>query len=123
MTNLFLEAAKKKYRFQTNKGLLTIEQLFELGKTELNDLYLSIESGIQKSKGLLGRRGNTEIENKLEIVKEVFNCIVDDQKAEQNRLEKNRMKQVILEAADKKEVEELIDGKSAKQLRKEAAKL
>ena len=123
MNNLFLTALRKKYRFQTPKGSLNAEQLFELGKQGLHDLYLSLESNIQKSKGLLGRKGNTEIDHKLAIVKAVFNFMVAEEKENLKVADNKRLKQIVLEAADKKEVKELIDGKSAKQLRKMAAKI
>ena len=123
MNNLFLTALRKKYRFQTPKGSLNAEQLFELGKQGLHDLYLSLESNIQKSKGLLGRKGNTEIDHKLAIVKAVFNFMVAEENENLKLADNKRLKQIVLEAADKKEVKELIDGKSAKQLRKIAAKI
>ena len=123
MNNLFLTALRKKYRFQTPKGSLNAEQLFELGKQGLHDLYLSLESNIQKSKGLLGRKGNTEIDHKLAIVKAVFNFMVAEENENLKLADNKRLKQIVLEAADKKEVKELIDGKSAKQLRKMAAKI
>ena len=123
MNNLFLTALRKKYRFQTPKGSLNAEQLFELGKQGLHDLYLSLESNIQKSKGLLGRKGNTEIDHKLAIVKQVFNFMIAEEKENLKVADNKRLKQIVLEAADKKEVKELIDGKSAKQLRKMAAKI
>lgn len=121
--NLFLKAAKLKYRFQTNRGLLNTEQLFDLGQQDLHELYLSLESHIQKSKGLLGRSGNTEIEDKLVIVKEVFDSLVEDQEKALAQADKARMKEVLLEKAAEKEIEELVDGKSAKELRKAASKM
>jgi len=123
MNNLLLIALRKKYRFQTSKGALNSEQLFELGKQGLHDLYLSLESKIQKSKGLLGRKGNTPIEHKLEIVKQVFNFVVEEEKDNLKIAENKRLQQVVLEAADKKEVKEIVKGKSAKELRKLAKKL
>lgn len=121
--NLFLIAAKNRYRFQTPKGSLNVEQLFQLGKTELHELYLSLESGIQKSKGLLGRSGNVEVENKMQIVKEVFDSVVKDEKAVEKSRGNAKLKQVILQKVEEVEISELIDGKSAKQLKKIASKL
>ena len=106
MNNLFLTALRKKYRFQTPKGSLNAEQLFELGKQGLHDLYLSLESNIQKSKGLLGRKGNTEIDHKLAIVKAVFNFMVAEENENLKLADNKRLKQIVLEAADKKEVKE-----------------
>ncbi|MFK7980813.1 MAG: hypothetical protein AB8G86_12585 [Saprospiraceae bacterium] len=123
MKNLFLIAAKKKYRFQTSKGLLNIEQLFQLSQQALHELYLKLGASIQTSKGLLGKKGNSEVENKMEIVEAVFNAIVEDTKQKEALLSQKKLKQTILEVADAKEVKELVKGKSSKALKKMAAKL
>lgn len=123
MKNLFLIAAKKKYRFQTSKGLLNIEQLFQLSQQALHELYLKLDASIQTSKGLLGKKGNSEVENKMEIVAAVFNAIVEDAKQREALLNKKKLKQTILEVADAKEVKEIVKGKSSKELKKMAAKL
>ena len=123
MTNLLLKAAKRKYRFQTPRGPLNVEQLFDLSQQDLHNAYLEHESKIQSSKGLLGRKGNSEIDDKLEILKSVFQEIVSDRDKTEQRNENTRLKQTLLAAADNKEIEEMTSGKSAKQMRKEAAKL
>lgn len=103
--------------------MLNIEQLFELGQQELHNLYLSLESTIQTSKGLLGRKGNTETTEKMEIVRSVFETIVEEAENASTLADNKRMKQILLEAANQKEVEELTSGKSAKQLKQMARKL
>lgn len=124
MNNLLLIAAKKKYRFNVpGKGNLNVEQLFELPQTALDGLYRNLESQIQVSSGLLGRRGNTEIENKLEIVKAVFEEIVTDAEKASSKLENGKLKQTLLAIAEEKELEEMTGGKSAKELKKMARKL
>ena len=123
MTDLFLKAVKSKLRFQTSKGSLNVEQLFDLGQTELDNLYLSLEEQKPVSKGLLGRKGSKVIEHKLSVVKAVFDSIKEDQELQDERAENKRKKAVYLEAIEKKEVEEMIDGKSSKQLKKELSKL
>lgn len=117
MNNLFLIAARKKYRFETSKGLLNVEQLFELTDQVLHELYLSLENQIQKSNGLLGRHGNTEVENKLGIVKAIFDQLQEEKEEAKARLTNKELKGKILEAIAEKEVENL-KGKSIKDLRK-----
>lgn len=103
MENLFLKAARKKYRFKVDKGLLNVEQLFTLTKTELNDLYLSLESQVKTSSGLLGKRGNTELEDKLSIVKEVFNTLVEEKEKAEQAADNKALKQKVLLAIEEKE--------------------
>jgi len=102
---------------------LNIEQLFQLSQQQLHELYLKLGASVQKSKGLLGKKGNSEIENKMDIVEMVFNSIVADAKQREALLNQKKLKQTILEVADAKEVKEIVKGKSAKELKKIAAKL
>lgn len=122
MKYLFLNALRKKFRFQTSKGNLNIEQLFELNNQELHELYLSLESSIQKSKGLLGRKGNSEVEEKLQIVKAVFDQLEEERQDRDDAVAKKALKAKVLEAIDEKEIDEL-KGKSKKELLKMAKNL
>ena len=122
MKVLFLNALRKKFRFQTNKGNLNIEHLFELSTQELHELYLSLESSIQKSKGLLGRKGNSEVEEKLEIVKAVFDTLEEEKNEREDLVAKKALKARVLEAIDEKENDEL-KSKSKKELLKMAKNL
>lgn len=119
-----LKALKRNYRYNTNKGgAINTEQLFQLGQQDLHELYLSLEGQVQTSKGLLGRKGNGEIENKMAIVKAIFEDKQRDAEKAETRQNNAGLKQVILTAAAQKEQEELLDGKSAAELRKMAKDL
>ena len=122
MQNLWLKAARKGYRFSTSKGSLNSEQLFDLSETQLHELYLSLENSVQGSKGLMGRKGNKEVEEKMQIVKDVFNVLQDEKAASLDRIENSMKKEKILTALEEKEMEEL-KGKSVKTLRKMAKAL
>lgn len=76
---LFVQATRSKFRFNTQAGLLTVEQLWDLPLTASNKASLdaiavdlnrtlksSEESFVSKTKR------NTEVEQKLEIVKYVI---------------------------------------------------
>ena len=126
--SLFLKALWNKWRFKTSKGNLNIEQVIEIGRATggeqfLHDLYLSLEDGIQKSKGLLGKKGNALVEEKMEIVKAIFKAVVAEKEANQELADNKSRKAFLLEAAAAAEKNELLEGKSAKDLRKMAAKL
>lgn len=123
MKNLYLKALQKKYRFETEKGPLNMEQLFELSRQQLHNAYLTLEGKVQKSTGLMGRKGNTEIEEKLEIVRDVFDTITSQANEARERAENRQLAQTVLEKAQEKQIEELVEGKSHKQLVKLARKL
>ena len=76
MDNILIEALKHKYRFEY-KGLINIEDLFDLRLQDLDQIYknlkkdendLQADSLLDASKNPLKR----EIENKIQIVKTVF---------------------------------------------------
>ena len=118
-----LKAIQKKLRFQTNKGNLNIEQLFDLSLQDLDALYLSLEGQIQTSKGLLGRKGNTVTQTKLEIVKDVFDLKVQQANEEEERADKAALKQRLMLVAETKEFEEMTEGKSSKDIKKMIKKM
>lgn len=45
---MYKKASKLKLRFQTNKGLLTVEQLWGLTQTELKNIIITLHSTIKK---------------------------------------------------------------------------
>lgn len=120
--NLALKALRNKWRFQTSKGNLNLEQLFELSETELHHLYLSLQSNIQKSKGLLGKKGNGIIEEKLKLIESVFDFLQKEKTEKEKLVENKVLKEKVLEAISEKEVGELKE-KSIKELKKMAKKL
>jgi hypothetical protein len=123
MENLFLKAARNKFRFKTTKGLLNVEQLFELSKTELDKLYRELKSQQEQMvEGLIGRRSNTENDDKLSIVKYVFETIVSEEEAKKERIENKAKKEKILELIEEKEGESL-KNKSLDELKKMAQEM
>lgn len=123
MKELFLKALRNKYRFDTDKGKLNMEQLFSLGKTDLDKLYRSLQATQPVGEGLMGKRDSNNTADKMEIVKMVFEDLVARQTAAEDRENKAELKKVLMEAAAKKEVDELIGNKSAADLRKAALEL
>ena len=76
MDNMWIEALKKKYRFEY-KGLINVEDLFDLKLEDLDYIYknlkrneneLQVDSLLDANKNPLKK----EIENKINIVKAIF---------------------------------------------------
>ena len=116
-TNLFKVAAKEGYRFQF-KGNISVEDLFNLSTTELNTIYKTLNSELGENvEDLLGGESSVdkELKNKMEIVKEIFNDKVREQKEKEEALierqRKERIKEIIAQKKDdnlsSKSIEEL----------------
>lgn len=107
MTDLFKIAAKKKYRFNY-KGLISVEDLFDLKLEELDKIYKNLKSQQKNNseESLLQTvsKEDRELNNKIEIIKTI---VTDKLLAHEKALkaaEKKAQNQRILEIlADKKD--------------------
>lgn len=130
--NLFLAAARKKYRFAAANGALTTEQLFDLpltsttGKANLNDVALRIADELDKTgtRSFVASASQTtahaELSERLEIVKAVIDIKQTENAAavakQNKRAERDRLLDAI-DAADRRE----LGSKSSDELRKQLA--
>lgn len=117
MTQLFLQAAKHKYRFKTPKGSLTLEDLFDLSETELNALYISLAKRANTHPGLMQQSTeDTENSNKMKLVELVFNKKKADREAAEQRAQTKELNQKLMEVAATRKFEELTEGKSSEEI-------
>lgn len=106
MGMIYEAAIRNKYRFPY-KGMITIEDLWDLNFTALDNIYKSLNSE-KKQDGedslITPVVANTEIENKIAIVKyvyEVKKAEADARKlASENRKKKERIMEIIANRQD-----------------------
>ena len=96
MSNLFESAARNRFRFNSPKGELTVEDLYALpltsstGKANLDDiakgLYSEIKAAgeVQSFVGGTKKADTTILEEKFELVKYVIDTIVAEREAKNN---------------------------------------
>lgn len=115
--NLFEVATRRKYRFASNKGELTTEQLWELPLKAQNGFDLDSvaraifkelkaadeESFVEVSKDT----GQDILEQKLELVKHIIAVKQDEQKKAANRAAMAAERKRLLEVLAQREDEEL----------------
>jgi len=116
---MYKEASKQKLRFQTSKGNLTTEQLWDLSTTELDVLAVSLETEYKQSgkKSFLVAKSTKDKTTKLrfDIVLDVLTTKVEEEEKVANARDIKEHNQKILSLiADKKEGE--LAGKSVKEL-------
>lgn len=115
----FKLASQQKLRFQTNKGLLSVEQLWDLSLEDLDTLAISLETE-HKESGKKSFLVKTSPKNKItklrfDVVLDVLNTKVEEIQAAQEATEiKEHNKKIIALIAEKKD--EVLKGKSIKQL-------
>ena len=106
MGMIYEAAIRNKYRFPY-KGMITIEDLWDLNFTALDNIYKSLNSEKKQDSEdslIAPVVANTEIENKIAIVKyvyEVKKAEADARKlASENRKKKERIMEIIANRQD-----------------------
>ena len=117
----FMLASREKLRVQTSKGLLSVEQLWELPVTELDSLAVSLEEEANKSKGksFLVKRVTKDATAKLkfDIALEILQTkVAEAEEAKQKKEDKEHNEKILALIMDKKD--QSLKGKSIKELEK-----
>lgn len=115
----FKLASQQKLRFQTNKGLLSVEQLWDLSLDDLDALAVSLETEHKQSgkKSFLIKTSTKDRTTKLrfDVVLDVLNTKVEEMQAVSEAAEiKEHNKKIITLISEKQD--ESLKGKSIKQL-------
>ncbi len=117
--DIFKTASKEKLRFQTNRGLLTVEQLWDLSLTELDSLAVSLEVAHKESgkKSFLVKASTKDKTAKLrfDIVLDVLTTKAEEAQSASEALEVKAHNKKILELISEKQ-DESLKGKSIKEL-------
>ncbi len=107
MSNLFEKAARGKYRFSSAKGLLTVEQLYDLplksGTVNLNQIAIDLNREIKETQeeSFVDTKSTVDqqLVDKLEIVKHIIATIKQEQedanKAQEVAKERNKLMAIL----------------------------
>lgn len=115
----FKLASQQKLRFQTSKGQLSTEQLWDLSLEELDNLAVSLETEHKESgkKSFLTKTSVKDKTTKLrfDVVLDVLNTKVEEAQALQEAFEIKEHNKKIIQLISEKQ-DESLKGKSIKQL-------
>ena len=112
-------ASQQKLRFQTNRSLLSVEQLWDLSLTELDSLAVNFETE-HKESGKKSFLVKTSIKDKtaklrFDVALDILNTKVEEMQATQEAAEiKEHNKKIITLISEKND--ESLKGKTIKQL-------
>ena len=104
--NLFEIATRRKYRFATNKGSLSVEDLWDLSSTQLDATYRAMTKELREQGGesLMKDNDNTVLADKIEIIKHIFLVkqeeIAARKAAEENRNKRQRIMEILEQKRD-----------------------
>ena len=124
---IFKKASKKKLRFNTNRGVLSVEMLWDLPKEEIRELVIKAREAAKKSSGQVSdaelsfldapKAKATDDELRFEILKDIY---LTKKNAEEKALKKAEIKannKKVLELIARKQ-DEALEKKSIKELEK-----
>lgn len=109
MADLFKIAAKRKYRFNF-KGVLSVEDLWDLSVEDLDSIYKTLKSKQKDAEGesLLNTvsKEDKELNNKIEIIKVIVaDKLAAAEKAKKALVQKQQNQRILEIMADKKDAE------------------
>lgn len=123
-TNMFEAASRLKLRFATSKGLLTVEDLWDIplkrGTVNLNQIAIDLHNTLKKeSLSFVEESNSVDIENqmKFDIVKHVIDVRIAETKEAHTVIKKKEERNKILRLIAEKEDNEL-SNKSVEELKK-----
>lgn len=126
MSNLFEKASKQKLRFETSKGHLSTEDLWDLSLPSLDKVAKGIHSQIKNSEEISfikeSSSANTELNLKMDIVKYIIDYKLHLKEAAQKRAEKEAHLAELKEIYKDKTKEEM-KGLSKEDIAKRIAEL
>lgn len=124
---IYKKASKKKIRFNTNRGVLSVEMLWDLPKEEIRELVIKAREAAKKSSGQVSdaelsfldapKAKATDDELRFEILKDIY---LTKKNAEEKALKKAEIKannKKVLELIARKQ-DEALEKKSIKELEK-----
>jgi hypothetical protein len=118
---MFEKASKLKLRFQTSKGILTVEDLWDLTLPQLNKIAKDLNSEIKKDSEEDFLNDRSEVDTILQLRFSIVRHIMEVKKVEVRTSQESAMNkehnQSILRLIAEKEAEEL-KSLSAEELRK-----
>jgi hypothetical protein len=118
--NIFEYAVRNKVRFPF-RGLISVEDLWDLSLANLDSIYKSLNKQAKQSdeESLLSTKTNvdTELEIKINIVKHIVSTKLEERKARENETMKKIQKQKIMSAIAAKE-DEVLQNSSIEDLKK-----
>lgn len=132
MDSLFETCTRNKVRFESSRGLLTVEDLWDLPLTskkdgfDLDTLAKSINRELKQSEEesfvIPNTATNSILQLKLEVLKFIIKVKLDDAEARKSLQEKQERRKKLIDALERKEDQALLN-MSAEDIRKELEKV
>lgn len=132
MDNLFLQATREKFRFESSKGDLSVEQLWDLPLTsrtgfDLDTVAKAVNANLKSSNeesfvNVSNNPAVSRLQAQLEVVKAIIEVKLAQAEATKKRAEKVAERQRLMEVLHSKKDQEL-QGLSVEEIERRLAQL
>lgn len=118
---MFDKVTRLKLRFESNKGLLSVEQVWDLSLTALNEMAKSLSRQVKAAEtdeeDFIGTKSNvdSELQLRFDVVKHIIGVKLKERDDSKDAAQRKADNQVILELIQRKKQQEL-EGKSVEEL-------
>lgn len=118
---MFDKATRMKLRFESNKGLLSVEQVWDLSLTALNEMAKSLSRQVKAAEtdeeDFIGTKSNvdSELQLRFDVVKHIIGVKLKERDDSRDAAERKANNQIILELIQRKKQQEL-ESKSVEEL-------
>lgn len=124
--DLFIEASRRKLRFNSTKGALDISDLWDVPLTFLDNLAVALEEQIQKAgkKSFLAKRSAStlELDISFEIVKYILTTRVEEDEAKKDKASKEAKRAQLKALLEEKQMDK-IKGQTIEEIEAQLASL
>lgn len=107
---MFEQASRLKLRFE-HKGVLSVEDLWDLPLEDLDDMYRALNRDLKETQedSLLGTKDETDkvLDLKVKIIKHIVGIRLEEQKVKEDASVRRAKKQRLMEIIAQKQDEEL----------------
>ncbi|QVW27179.1 hypothetical protein [Escherichia phage vB_EcoM-ZQ1] len=118
---MFDKATRMKLRFESNKGLLSVEQVWDLSLTALNEMAKGLSRQVKAAEtdeeDFIGTKSNvdSELQLRFDVVKHIIGVKLKERDDSREAAERKANNQIILELIQRKKQQEL-ESKSVEEL-------
>ncbi|ACO94367.1 conserved hypothetical phage protein [Shigella phage Ag3] len=118
---MFDKATRLKLRFESNKGLLSVEQVWDLSLNALNEMAKSLSRQVKAAEtdeeDFIGTKSavDSELQLRFDVVKHIIGVKLKERDDSKDAAERKANNQVILELIQRKKQQEL-ENKSVEEL-------
>lgn len=118
---MFDKVTRLKLRFESNKGLLSVEQVWDLSLTALNEMAKGLSRQVKAAEtdeeDFIGTKSNvdSELQLRFDVVKHIIGVKLKERDDSRDAAERKANNQIILELIQRKKQQEL-ESKSVEEL-------